>query len=95
MGVDSLDTAPAEVARADPPDGLRLRRLRLGALAVAVAVVLADSSVVVLALPNVLGAFSTSIARVAWVLVAFNLVLALAAVPTAWLSRRGKPRYSG
>lgn len=88
MRVDSLDTAPAQAAGAERRPGGRLRGLRLGALAAAVALVLADSSVVVLALPNVLGTFSTSIARVAWVLVAFNLVLALAAVPTAWLSRR-------
>lgn len=88
MRVDSLGTGSVEAAQSDPPDGRRLRRFRLGALAVAVGVVLADSSVVVLALPDVLGSFSTSIARVAWVLVAFNLVLALAAVPTAWISRR-------
>ncbi len=66
--------------------------LRLGALAVAVAVVLADSSVVVLALPDVLTTFSTSIARVAWVLVAFNLVLAVVAVPAAWLARHAGAR---
>jgi MFS family permease len=88
MGVESLDTAPSVGSRAERRPGRRIRALRLGGLAVAVGVVLADSSVVVLALPNVLGTFSTSIARVAWVLVAFNLVLAVAAVPTAWLSRR-------
>jgi len=66
--------------------------LRPVALAVAVAVVLADSSVVVLALPDVLADFSTSIARVAWVIVAFNLVLALTAVPAAWLARRSGAR---
>jgi len=64
------------------------RTLRLGAIAVAVALVLADSSVVVLALPDVLGTFGGSIAHVAWVLVAFNLVLAVVAVPAALLSRR-------
>lgn len=64
------------------------RAFRLAVLAVAVALVLADSSVVVLALPDVLGTFGASITRVAWVLVAFNLVLALAAVPAARLSRR-------
>ncbi|MEP6640473.1 MAG: MFS transporter [Gaiellales bacterium] len=88
MGVESLGTASPAASRAGLRPGRRIRSLRLGGLAVAVGVVLADSSVVVLALPNVLGTFSTSIARVAWVLVAFNLVLAVAAVPTAWLSRR-------
>ncbi len=57
-------------------------------LLVAVATVLADSSVVVLALPDVLSAFDVSIERVSWVITAFNLVLALAAVPAAYLAVR-------
>jgi MFS family permease len=63
------------------------RLLTLGLL-VAVATVLADSSVVVLALPDVLSAFDVSIERVSWVITAFNLVLALAAVPAAYLAVR-------
>lgn len=53
------------------------------ALAVAVGLVLADSSVVVLALPEIYRELDVSVSAVTWVLVAFNLVLALAAVPAA------------
>jgi MFS family permease len=55
---------------------------------VAIAVTLADSSVVTLALPDVLRRFDVSIVTVAWVLTAYNLVLAVAAVPAARLARR-------
>ncbi len=64
---------------------------RLLALAVAVGVVLADSSIVILALPEILAEFDTDVARVAWVLTAYNLVLALAAVPAAHLARAVPP----
>ena len=57
-------------------------RLR-AALAVAVGVVLADSSVVVLALPEIYRELDVSVSAVTWVLVAFNLVLALSALPAA------------
>ena len=57
-------------------------------LGVAIAVALADSSVVTLALPDVLRRYDVSITTVAWVLVAFNLALALAAVPAARLAQR-------
>src|SRR5215467_10267061 len=68
------------------------RRLRTAALALAVGLVLADSSVVVLALPDILGQFSASVGDVAWVLTAFNLALGLAAVPVAWLAYRRRAR---
>ena len=61
------------------------------ALALAVAVVLADSSVVILALPAILNEFHVEIPTVAWVLTSFNLVLAICAVPVAYLARR-RPR---
>ncbi|HWH15043.1 MAG TPA: MFS transporter [Miltoncostaeaceae bacterium] len=64
---------------------------RAGALALAVAVVLADSSIVILALPEILAEYDVTVARVAWVLTAYNLVLALAAVPAAYLARRTGP----
>jgi MFS family permease len=50
--------------------------------------VLADSSVVTLALPEILARFHVAIATLAWVLTAFNLALALAALPAAFLARR-------
>lgn len=65
-----------------------LTRLRPLALALAVAVVLADSSVVILALPAILNEFHVEIPTVAWVLTSFNLVLAVCAVPVAYVARR-------
>ncbi|HUR72932.1 MAG TPA: MFS transporter, partial [Sporichthya sp.] len=52
-------------------------------LAITVGTVLADSAIVTLALPNILRELDGSVAEVAWVLIAFNLVLALTAVPAA------------
>src|SRR5512144_1520536 len=66
-------------------------RPRVAALALAVGVVLADSSIVVLALPEIYRELNTSVAGVTWVLVSFNLVMALAAVPAALLARRVGP----
>jgi len=66
-------------------------RPRLAALAIAVGLVLADSSIVVLALPDIYRELDTSVAGVTWVLVSFNLVMALAAVPAAHLARRIGP----
>lgn len=66
-------------------------RPRLAALALAVGVVLADSSIVVLALPQIYRELDTSVAGVTWVLVSFNLVMALAAVPAAHIARRVGP----
>ncbi|MFN8109218.1 MAG: MFS transporter [Thermoleophilia bacterium] len=63
-------------------------RLRAVVLAVVVGVVLADSSVVILALSDILTQFNVSVAHVAWVLTAYNLVLGLAAVPSAFAARR-------
>ena len=69
-------------------------RLRTIALAGAVGLVLADSSIVVLALPEIFREFDTTIAGVSWVLIVFNLVLALLAVPGARLARRFGPGRS-
>jgi MFS family permease len=61
-------------------------------LAVTVALVLADSAVVTLALPDILRHLDASVGQVAWVLIAFNLVLGLGAVPTAACLSRWRPR---
>lgn len=53
--------------------------------------VLADSSVVVLALPAIYRELDTSVTGVTWVLVAFNLVLALFALPASLAARRLGP----
>jgi MFS family permease len=70
-------------------------RPRVAALALAVGLVLADSSIVVLALPQIYRELDTSVAGVTWVLVSFNLVMALAAVPAAHLARRFGPGRAG
>ncbi len=61
------------------------------ALGMAVGLVLADSSVVVLALPEIYRDYNVSVSAVIWVLVAFNLVLAATAVPAAAIARRVGP----
>jgi MFS family permease len=61
---------------------------RVALLALAVGLVLADSSVVTLGLPGVLEDFDASPQSVSWVLTGYNLALALAAVPAALLVRR-------
>ncbi len=60
-----------------------------------VALVLADSAVVTLALPDILRHLDASVGQVAWVLIAFNLVLGVAAVPTAVVFARSQPRIVG
>jgi len=65
--------------------------LRPAGLLLAAGLVLADSSIVTLALPEVLRELDTSVGEVAWVLIAFNLALALAAVPGARLAA-ARPR---
>jgi MFS family permease len=69
------------------------RRTPLSAvlLGIAIGLALADSSIVTLALPDVLREFDVAITTVAWVLTSFNLVLAGLAVPAAYVARR-RPR---
>jgi MFS family permease len=62
-----------------------VRRAVVPLLALCVGFVLADSAVVTLALPDILNRLGGTVAQVAWVLIAFNLVLALAVVPAAHL----------
>ncbi len=69
-----------------------MRRAVAPLLAVTVALVLADSAVVTLALPDILRNLHTSVWQVAWVLISFNLVLGLVAVPLAGLYTRSSPR---
>ncbi len=67
-----------------------MKRARV-ALALAVGLVLADSSVVVLALPEIYRELDVSVSEVTWVLVAFNVVLAASALPAAMAARRLGP----
>jgi MFS family permease len=52
---------------------------------------LADSAIVTLALPEILRRLHGTVPQVAWVLIAFNLVLAIVVVPAAWVLMRRDP----
>jgi MFS family permease len=65
--------------------------MRTWLLGLAIGLALADSSVVTLALPDVLPDFDVELTTVAWVLTSYNLALALLAVPAAYAARR-RPR---
>ena len=69
-----------------------MRRAVAPLLAVTVALVLADSAIVTLALPDILRHLDATVGQVAWVLIAFNLVLGLFAVPAAMCFTRAQPR---
>jgi MFS family permease len=68
------------------------RRLLLVAVAVAVAVAFADSSIVVLALPELYATFDTSIQGVAWVITSYNVVVAAAALALVLVVHRARAR---
>jgi predicted MFS family arabinose efflux permease len=68
----------------------------IAVLSLAVGIVLADSAIVTLALPQILRELDAEVSEVAWVLMAYNLVLALAAVPAARLCvRPGRAPVTG
>jgi MFS family permease len=69
--------------------------IRTGAWALSVGVVLADSSIVTLALPEVLREYDTSVFGVSWVLTAYNIFLAALIIPAAGLARRRPERVWG
>ena len=64
------------------------RALLVAAVAVAVAVAFADSSIVVLALPELYATFDTTIEGVAWVVTSYNLVLAVSALALVLVAHR-------
>lgn len=72
-----------------------MRRVAGPLLAVTVALVLADSAVVTLALPDILFHLDATVTEVAWVLIAFNIVLGVGAVPAAIALRWLPPRLVG
>jgi MFS family permease len=63
-------------------------RTQTALVGLGIGLTLADSSVVTLALPDILRQFDVEIPTVAWVLTSYNLWLALAAVPAAYVARR-------
>jgi MFS family permease len=68
-----------------------VRRAGVALLALTVGCVLADSAIVTLALPEILRRLGGTVPQVAWVLIAFNLVLALTVVPAAWVCAHRDP----
>lgn len=72
-------------------DDVRVRRAAAASLALTVGFVLADSAIVTLALPDVLRRLGGTVGQVAWVLIAFNLVMAVVVVPAAWACTRWDP----
>jgi MFS family permease len=68
-----------------------MRRAAPALLALTVGCVLADSAVVTLALPEILERLHTTVGQVAWVLISFNLVLAVVARPAAWFYKNRDP----
>src|SRR5690348_1474851 len=74
-----------------PSQDVGVRRAAVPLLALTVGFVLADSAIVTLALPEILRRLGGTVPQVAWVLIAFNLVLALAVVPAAWVCARRDP----
>jgi len=65
----------------------RQTRFTEASLALTVGVVLADSSIVTLALPSILSDYDATVFGVSWVLTAFNLVLALLILPAVRIAR--------
>jgi MFS family permease len=63
-------------------------RHRIALLGLSVGLVLADSSVVTVALPEILIRYEVEVSTLAWALISFNIALALAAVPAAAVARR-------
>ncbi len=66
----------------------RRSSIATGLIAVAVAIAFADSSVVVLALPDLYGRFETTIEGVSWVVTAYNLAVALVALGLVFVVHR-------
>lgn len=74
---------------------MRSRDSAIWLLSLAVGTVLADSAIVTLALPSILRQFDVEVNTVAWVLISFNLVLAIVAVPAARVCIRYGSRVWG
>src|ERR1700674_4383792 len=70
----------------------RMRFVELGLLLALVGFAFADSSIVVLALPDLLRQFRPTVSDVAWVITSYNLVLGAVALALAVLVRGFAPR---
>src|SRR6476469_9965192 len=69
------------------------RTLLIWFVAVAVAVAFADSSIVVLALPELYGRFDTTIEGVSWVVTAYNAAVALVALALVFVVHRWRAAH--
>jgi MFS family permease len=70
-------------------------RLRIALFGLAVGIVLADSSVVTIALPEIMARYDVDVETLAWALTSFNLGLAVAALPAAYVARpRPRPIFA-
>jgi predicted MFS family arabinose efflux permease len=68
-----------------------VKSLRVALLGSAVAVAFADSSIVVLALPELIGRFDASVVEVAWIVTSYNLAVLLGALALVGIGRRIDP----
>ncbi len=66
----------------------RRDHLLVAVVALAVALAVADSSVVVLALPDIYGTFNVSIVTVSWTITAYNLAIVVGAIGVLAIERR-------
>ena len=71
-----------------PADPTRRSRWAVALLVIAVGVAFADSSIVTLAVPEILVDLDATLESGAWVVTSFNVALAVAALPALWLLRR-------
>jgi MFS family permease len=68
--------------------GLATRGRQGLSIRIAVALAFADASIAVLALPQIIGEFDTTIRQVTWVIMAYNVGLIVAVVPIVFAARR-------
>jgi MFS family permease len=84
----ALDVEAGHRTAPRPKGGAAGVRAREAVWAATLGLVLADSSIVTLALPDMLRTFDATVFGVSWVLTAFNVVLAACVLPAARLAQR-------
>lgn len=80
--------SPDALLRSAPVASARRDLFLIGAIAMAVALAAADSSVVVLALPDIYGTFNVSLVGVSWTITSYNVAIVVGAVAVLGLERR-------
>lgn len=84
---------PASQSAATPPSRSGSRLALEVALAVSIAVAFADSSIVVLALPELYVDFETTIPGISWVVTAYNVAVVVAAFALLPVARHVRPAW--